>query len=50
LVLLMSPPDIVCGECTLAEFGGICPVTRCAKQMLNGPCGGSTSEGCEVSA
>jgi ferredoxin len=41
---------IGCGECMLAEFGGICPVTRCAKHMLNGPCGGSTSERCEVSA
>jgi hypothetical protein len=34
----------------LAEFGGVCPVTRCAKHMLNGPCGGSTSEHCEVAA
>jgi hypothetical protein len=24
--------------------------TRCAKHMLHGPCGGSTSERCEVSA
>jgi ferredoxin len=39
-----------CGDCMLAEFGGICPVTRCAKRMLNGPCGGSTEEHCEVSA
>ncbi len=37
-----------CGDCMLAEFGGICPVTRCAKRMLNGPCGGSTEEHCEV--
>ena len=41
---------IGCGECVLAEFGGICPVTRCAKHMLNGPCGGSTTERCEVAA
>jgi hypothetical protein len=34
----------------LAEFGGICPVTRCAKRMLNGPCGGSTEKQCEVDA
>ena len=40
---------IGCGECMLAEFGGVCPVTRCAKHMLNGPCGGSTSDRCEVS-
>lgn len=37
-----------CGDCMLADFGGICPVTRCAKRMLNGPCGGSTAERCEV--
>ena len=37
-----------CGKCVLADFGGICPVTRCAKSMLNGPCGGSTEEQCEV--
>ncbi len=39
-----------CGDCMLAQFGGICPVTRCAKRMLNGPCGGSTEKHCEVSA
>lgn len=38
-----------CGECLLSEFGGICPTTRCAKRRLNGPCGGSTPEHCEVS-
>jgi ferredoxin len=37
-----------CGDCMLAQFGGICPVTRCAKRLLNGPCGGSTEECCEV--
>ena len=39
-----------CGDCMLAEFGGICPVTRCAKRMLNGPCGGSKETRCEVAA
>jgi ferredoxin len=39
---------LACGDCMLAEFGGICPVTRCAKRLLNGPCGGSTEEHCEV--
>jgi ferredoxin len=37
-----------CGDCMLAQYGGICPVTRCAKRLLNGPCGGSTEERCEV--
>jgi ferredoxin len=37
-----------CGDCMLATFGGICPITRCAKRMLNGPCGGSSEEHCEV--
>jgi ferredoxin len=37
-----------CGDCKLAIFGGICPVTRCAKKLLNGPCGGSQKGKCEV--
>jgi ferredoxin len=37
-----------CGSCVLSQFGGICPVTRCAKRLLNGPCGGSSEEACEV--
>jgi ferredoxin len=37
-----------CGDCMLAHFGGICPVTRCAKRLLNGPCGGSHEDHCEV--
>jgi ferredoxin len=39
-----------CGECVLSDFGGICPVTRCAKHMLNGPCGGSHEDRCEINA
>jgi len=39
---------ISCGKCVLHEYGGICPVTRCAKHMLNGPCGGSREDRCEV--
>jgi ferredoxin len=39
-----------CGECLLSDFGGICPVTRCAKHMLNGPCGGSREDRCEIKA
>lgn len=38
-----------CGECVLAYTGGICPVTRCAKGLFNGPCGGTLNNGlCEV--
>jgi len=37
-----------CGNCRLDIFGGICPVTRCAKKLLNGPCGGSQNGKCEI--
>ena len=37
-----------CGNCKLALFGAVCPVTRCAKKLLNGPCGGSQGGRCEV--
>ena len=37
-----------CGACVLHKYGGICPVTRCAKHILNGPCGGSREDRCEV--
>ncbi len=38
-----------CGSCVLAKTGGICPVARCAKRVMNGPCGGSTGGKCEIS-
>lgn len=38
----------MCGECVLNATGGICPVTRCAKGLLNGPCGGQDKGKCEV--
>ncbi len=38
-----------CGECVLAYTGGICPVTRCAKGVFNGPCGGTNQGKCEIS-
>lgn len=37
-----------CGECVLAYTGGICPVTRCAKGLFNGPCGGTNRGMCEI--
>jgi len=38
-----------CGECMLGLTGGICPIARCSKQLLNGPCGGSSHGKCEIS-
>jgi ferredoxin len=37
-----------CGDCILDVTGGICPIARCAKQLLNGPCGGSQNSVCEI--
>jgi ferredoxin len=39
-----------CGNCRLGEFAGICPITRCAKRLFNGPCAGSRDGKCEVNA
>ena len=38
-----------CGECVLDRTGGICPIIRCSKSLLNGPCGGSAGGKCEIS-
>lgn len=37
-----------CGDCLLNETGGICPITTCAKSLMNGPCGGMVRGKCEV--
>lgn len=37
-----------CGRCVLEDFGGVCPIARCSKSLLNGPCGGSSKGKCEV--
>jgi ferredoxin len=37
-----------CGNCILDKTVGLCPIARCAKSLLNGPCGGSSEGFCEV--
>ncbi|MFC2002847.1 methylenetetrahydrofolate reductase C-terminal domain-containing protein [Chloroflexota bacterium] len=37
-----------CGNCLLADYGGVCPVTVCSKGLISGPCGGSKLDKCEA--
>jgi len=39
---------LACGNCILDRTGGVCPIARCAKNLLNGPCGGSQGGKCEI--
>ncbi|MBF0377437.1 MAG: methylenetetrahydrofolate reductase C-terminal domain-containing protein [Desulfamplus sp.] len=39
-----------CGDCVVGFTGGVCPVTRCAKGLFNGPCGGTNKGNCEISS
>jgi ferredoxin len=38
-----------CGTCIIHYYDGLCPVARCSKSLLHGPCGGSAGGKCEVS-
>jgi hypothetical protein len=37
-----------CSDCVIDDYGGVCPITRCPKGQVNGPCGGSDEGKCEV--
>jgi ferredoxin len=39
---------VACGDCRLEETAGICPITRCTKGILNGPCAGTKNGKCEA--
>jgi ferredoxin len=37
-----------CGTCVIHKFDGLCPIARCSKSLMNGPCGGSSHGSCEI--
>lgn len=45
---VMTEKCQACGQCVLGVTAGVCPIARCAKRVLNGPCGGSTNGSCEI--
>jgi hypothetical protein len=45
---LFTEKCLGCGNCIVDQFSGVCPISRCAKKLLNGPCGGSKGGKCEV--
>ena len=45
---LLSNQCVMCGDCTISEYGGLCPKSQCPKALLNGPCGGAVDGMCEV--
>ena len=46
---LFTERCLMCGDCILHLTGGLCPIARCSKNLLNGPCGGSAKGKCEIS-
>lgn len=38
-----------CGTCIIHQYDGLCPISRCSKSLMNGPCGGSSHGACEIS-
>lgn len=39
---------VMCGECGVGIYAGLCPKAGCPKYQVNGPCGGSVDGDCEV--
>jgi ferredoxin len=37
-----------CGMCIIHQYDGMCPIARCSKSLMNGPCGGSSHGACEI--